>query len=94
MKKCVFAGTFDPFTVGHEDTVKKCLTLFDEVIVAVAENKQKHCLFSAEERREMAAAVFVKEPRARSVLGRRHRRLAQKGENALLCAGAAQYRRL
>ncbi len=65
MKKCVFAGTFDPFTVGHEDTVKKCLTLFDEVIVAVAENKQKHCLFSAEERREMAAAVFEKEPRVR-----------------------------
>ena len=36
MKKCVFAGTFDPFTVGHEDTVNKCLALFDEVIVAVA----------------------------------------------------------
>ena len=35
MKKCVFAGTFDPFTVGHEDTVRKCLALFDEVVVAV-----------------------------------------------------------
>ena len=40
MKKCVFAGTFDPMTVGHEDTVKKALGIFDEVVVAVAENKQ------------------------------------------------------
>ena len=29
MKKCVFAGTFDPFPVGHEDTVKKSLKIFD-----------------------------------------------------------------
>ena len=43
MKKCVFAGTFDPFTVGHEDTVKKSLALFDEVLVVIAENKQKKC---------------------------------------------------
>ena len=65
MKKCVFAGTFDPFTVGHEDTVKKCLALFDEVIVAVAENKNKRCRFSSEERKQMIAAVFKEEPRVR-----------------------------
>ena len=65
MKKCVFAGTFDPFTVGHEDTVKKCLALFDEVVVAVAENKQKKCLFSKEERVGMIQAVFHGEPRVR-----------------------------
>ena len=41
MKKCVFAGTFDPFTVGHEDTVNKSLAIFDEVVVALAENRQK-----------------------------------------------------
>ena len=45
MKKCVFAGTFDPFTVGHEDTVRKSLLVFDEVVVALAENKQKKCMF-------------------------------------------------
>ena len=68
MNKCVFAGTFDPFTVGHEDTVKKCLALFDGVVVAVAENKNKSCLFSLEERTEMIAAVYKEEPRVR-VLG-------------------------
>lgn len=65
MKKCVFAGTFDPFTVGHEDTVRKCLALFDEVVVAVAENKQKRCMFSAQARVEMIRAVFAEEPRVR-----------------------------
>lgn len=65
MKKCVFAGTFDPFTVGHEDTVQKCLALFDEVVVAVAENRQKACMFSAPMREEMIRAVFRGEPRVR-----------------------------
>ena len=65
MKKCVFAGTFDPFTVGHEDTVRKCLALFDEVVVAVAENKQKRCMFSAQARVQMIRAVFADEPRVR-----------------------------
>lgn len=67
MKKCVFAGTFDPFTVGHEDTVRKCLALFDEVVVAVAENKQKRCMFSAQARVEMIRAVFADEPRVRVI---------------------------
>lgn len=65
MKKCVFAGTFDPFTLGHEDTVKKCLMLFDEVVVAVAENRDKACMFTAEERATMVRAVFENEPRVR-----------------------------
>lgn len=67
MKKCVFAGTFDPFTVGHEDTVKKCLRLFDEVVVAVAENKNKKCMFPAEERLAMIMAVYRNEPRVKAL---------------------------
>lgn len=67
MKKCVFAGTFDPFTVGHEETVSSCLKLFGEVIVAVAENKNKRQMFSAEERLEMIAAVYRNEPRVRVI---------------------------
>ena len=65
MKKCVFAGTFDPFTVGHADTVKKSLALFDEVVVAVAENKRKTCRFSLEERVEMIKILDEDEPRVR-----------------------------
>ena len=65
MKKCVFAGTFDPFTVGHADTVGKCLRLFDEVVIAVAENRNKQCMFDANERLAMIKAVYAKEPRVR-----------------------------
>ncbi len=65
MKKCVFAGTFDPFTVGHADTVSKALRIFDEVIVAVAENRSKQCHFSLSDRLGMVAAVYEGEPRVR-----------------------------
>ena len=65
MKKCVFAGTFDPFTVGHEDTVRKSLALFDEVLIAVAKNAGKRCLFSETERAEMIRSVYAEEPRVR-----------------------------
>ena len=65
MKKCVFAGTFDPFTAGHADTVEKCLRLFDEVVVAVGENRQKACMFSSKERAKMISAVYKEEPRVR-----------------------------
>ena len=68
MKKCVFAGTFDPFTVGHEDTVKKCLALFDETVIAVARNQKKNCMFTAEERAEMIQKVFRGDPRVKVIV--------------------------
>ena len=67
MKRAVFAGSFDPFTVGHEDTVKKSLMIFDEVVVAVADNKSKHCRFTAEARAAMIEAVYREEARVRVV---------------------------
>lgn len=68
MKKCVFAGTFDPFTAGHEDTVQKCLALFDETVVAIAENRSKNCMFTIEERKEMICSVYGCEPRVKVVV--------------------------
>lgn len=50
MNKCVFAGTFDPFTVGHADVVEKCLKMFDGVIIAVLDNANKTPMFSKEDR--------------------------------------------
>ncbi len=68
MKKCIFAGTFDPFTVGHADTVKKSLALFDEVVIAVAVNHEKKCMFSPAERAEMIKSVFEGESRVRVLI--------------------------
>ena len=50
MKKCVFAGTFDPPTIGHKDIVLKSLEIFDEVVVALMINPNKKPLFTTEDR--------------------------------------------
>ena len=60
MKKCVFAGTFDPPTLGHKDIALKCLELFDEVIVAVLINPNKRPLFTTEQRVAMLEKVFAR----------------------------------
>lgn len=65
MKKCVFAGTFDPPTVGHEDVIKKCLAMFDEVVVAILINLQKQSLFSVEEREKLLKKLCADYPRVR-----------------------------
>jgi pantetheine-phosphate adenylyltransferase len=57
-KKCVFAGTFDPPTVGHQKIIDQCLKLFDEVVVAVLENTGKNCVFTVEERLGLLKKLF------------------------------------
>lgn len=54
----VYPGTFDPLTRGHEDIVRRALKLFDEVIVAVADNVPKQPCFSLAERVELASNVL------------------------------------
>jgi pantetheine-phosphate adenylyltransferase len=51
----IYPGSFDPLTHGHLDLVERAARLFDRVIVAVAENENKHPLFTLEERRELVA---------------------------------------
>jgi pantetheine-phosphate adenylyltransferase len=46
----LYAGTFDPVTYGHMDILERSLTVFERVIVAVAEATPKHTLFGLEER--------------------------------------------
>ena len=59
MRRCVFAGTFDPPTLGHKDIVLKCMELIDEVIVAILINPNKKPLFGEEERLAMLRKVFA-----------------------------------
>lgn len=49
-KIAVFAGSFCPFTKGHEDIVSKALPLFDRIIIAIGHNYNKRDVFSVEER--------------------------------------------
>ena len=58
MRVAVFPGSFDPFTLGHLDVVRRGLRLFDEVVVAVAQNPGKSGLFSPILRVELAEATI------------------------------------
>ncbi len=49
----MFPGSFDPLTNGHLDVIERALGLFDVLIVAVAENTSKSCLFTVAERFEL-----------------------------------------
>jgi pantetheine-phosphate adenylyltransferase len=53
MKRAVCPGSFDPITFGHLDIIERASGQFDEVVVAVLENRTKASLFSIEERMEM-----------------------------------------
>ena len=67
MRKCVFAGTFDPPTLGHKALIEECLALFDEVVVAIMVNPAKQPCFTLGERKEMLEIDFGKEPRVRVI---------------------------
>ena len=54
----IYPGSFDPVTHGHIDLIDRALSLFDRLIVAVAENMSKTPLFTAEERRDMILESF------------------------------------
>jgi pantetheine-phosphate adenylyltransferase len=59
MKTALFAGTFDPFTIGHQDVVNRALPLFDKIIIAIGVNEGKKPLFSLQERMEIINRAFI-----------------------------------
>jgi len=52
-KIALYPGTFDPITNGHFDIIKRALNLFDEVVVAVADSRDKRPMYTLEQRIEM-----------------------------------------
>jgi pantetheine-phosphate adenylyltransferase len=62
MLTAVYPGTFDPITRGHEDLVRRAVRLFDHVIVAVAESRNKQPFFSMDERVAMTRDVLADVP--------------------------------
>ncbi len=53
----IYPGTFDPFTNGHLDVLERALTIFERVVVVLAENGKKRTLFSVNERRDMIETI-------------------------------------
>jgi pantetheine-phosphate adenylyltransferase len=62
-KTAVYPGSFDPITNGHMNVIEKSLTLFDRVIVTVADHSRKNPLFNTEERVGLIESVYGRNKR-------------------------------
>ena len=67
MKKALFPGSFDPFTLGHEAIVRRALALFDKIYIAVGVNTDKHYMFTPEQRLDRIRAFFPDDSRVEVV---------------------------
>ena len=65
MRLVLFPGSFDPFTLGHADIVRRALSLFDEIVIAVGYNEQKQGWLPVEERVAAIKKLYEGEPRVR-----------------------------
>ena len=63
MKRALFPGTFDPFTLGHLDITERSIKLFDEVVIGIGVNSTKKHLFSLEQRIQFIEETFRGNPR-------------------------------
>ena len=63
MRRAIFPGSFDPVTLGHYDIIKRGITLFDEIIIAIGINADKKYMFSLEERKSFIENAFKDEPK-------------------------------
>jgi len=64
MKTAVFAGSFDPFTVGHKDVAERACAVFDKLIILIANNVGKKTHFSVQERVQFAKKAVENFPQA------------------------------
>ena len=62
MRRAIFPGTFDPFTIGHYSVVKRALTFMDEVVIGIGINENKKTWFPTEKRVEMIEKLFADDP--------------------------------
>ena len=63
MRKAIFPGSFDPITLGHEDIIRRGITLFDEIVIAIGVNSEKKYMFTLEERKRFIEETFKNEPK-------------------------------
>ncbi len=68
MKRAIFPGSFDPFTLGHYDIVLRGLDLFDEIIIGIGRNSTKKETFPIRERLTAIQKIFANEPRIKVVM--------------------------
>lgn len=78
MKKGLFAGSFDPFTIGHESIVNESLNLFDEVIIGIGTNPNKNRTFDSEWMKDKLENLYKDKPVKVIVYNQTTSKLAQE----------------
>ena len=68
MRVCIYPGTFDPITHGHLDVLERACRIFDRVIVAIAENREKEAFFPADKRLQMVNENIERFPTATAMV--------------------------
>jgi len=63
VKTALFAGTFDPFTLGHHEIVLRGLQLFDKIVIGVGINAEKKTMFDIEKRLFFIQEIYKNNPR-------------------------------
>lgn len=59
----IFTGSFDPYTIGHDDILRRALPLFDRIVIGIGVNERKSYMQSAEERMKTIKAIYADEPK-------------------------------
>lgn len=59
----IFTGSFDPFTIGHDDIVRRALPLFDRIVIGIGVNEHKKYAQTTEERIENISRLYAEEPK-------------------------------
>ena len=59
----IFTGSFDPYTIGHDDILRRALPLFDRIVIGIGVNERKSYMQCAEERMKTIKAIYADEPK-------------------------------
>ena len=57
----VFAGSFDPYTIGHDNILRRALPLFDKIVIGIGVNERKQYMLTADERLDNISKIYASE---------------------------------
>lgn len=63
MRTGIFTGSFDPYTIGHDNILRRALPLFDRIIIGIGVNEKKKYMLSADMRKKKIQELYRNEPR-------------------------------
>ena len=59
----LFTGSFDPYTIGHDNILRRALPLFDKIVIGIGVNERKQYMLTADERLDNISKIYASEPK-------------------------------